>query len=86
MERPQAEVDYVKESADLERNLDLACARVFSTTEGALVLDWLRYAFINAIHGPDATDGQLRHREGSRFAVASIMTRIERGKKSHGTV
>lgn len=69
---------------DPEAQLNRACARVFGSADGKLVLDWLEGSFIKTIMGPDATDAAIRYREGGRFVVACIAERIELGKTGHG--
>lgn len=84
--QPMAEVSLPVEQApdDPERTLDLACASVFSSGAGELVLNWLRSAWVHEILGPSSSDAELRYREGGRFVVGALMTRIERGKKPDG--
>jgi hypothetical protein len=55
---------------------------VFSLPEGQLILDWLRSFTVNEILGPESSDAALRFREGGRFVVAAIMTRMERGTQN----
>lgn len=64
-----------------EQDLNVAFARTFSGPEGEAVLAWLRANTINAVCGPDVTDGQLRHIEGQRWIVGETIRRVELGKQ-----
>lgn len=70
-----------RSSPDPERNLNQACARVFETPDGALILEWLMFAYINTIMSDEAPDAALRYREGARSVVAAMMTRATEGRK-----
>ena len=47
------------------------------------VLTYLRSISLSMVNGPDATDAQLRHREGMRDMMRIINSRIEIGERHH---
>ncbi len=47
------------------------------------VLTYLRSISLSMVNGPDATDAQLRHREGMRDMMRIINSRIEIGERQH---
>lgn len=55
-------------------------ARLFSHPDGPAVLDWLRGQTLNRALGPDASDAALRHLEGQRQLVRSLLGLIDRGR------
>ena len=83
-ERPKVQkiagADGVVRPIDEERALNELFAAVFASNGAREALDYLRSVTINAIAGPDASDGQIRHMEGQRFAVALIERRIQLGR------
>ncbi len=54
-------------------------ARVFAGGDGRRVLDHLRGLTMNRALGPAAPDAALRHLEGQRALVASILALVVRG-------
>ncbi len=60
--------------------LSIAFARCFSTREGERVLAHLKAVTLDRALGPDSSDALLRHLEGQRQLVASILAQIERGR------
>lgn len=60
--------------------LSIAFARCFSSREGEQVLAHLKAVTLDRALGPDSSDALLRHLEGQRQLVASILTQIERGR------
>lgn len=64
---------------DADDRLGLAFLETFKTPSGQMVLQHLRSAFINSIMPADATDAQLRYREGQRSVIGIIDTRIKEG-------
>lgn len=54
-------------------------ARVFADGDGRRVLDHLRSLTVNRVLGPAAPDAALRHLEGQRALVASILALVVRG-------
>lgn len=73
--KPKAEIPQQ------ERDLDAAIFRCFNTRDGRTTLEYLRGALINEILGPDATDNQLRYREGQRSVVGLLEMRKARAEK-----
>lgn len=65
-----------------EQELCRAFARCFSSADGRLVLETLERLMLNRRLAPDASDAELRHLEGQRFAVAYIATMAARGRAS----
>jgi hypothetical protein len=68
-------------SEDEHRRINEAVARVFKGPAGKAVLDYLKAATLNSVSGPGVTDAALRHLEGQRFIVASLLKRIELAKE-----
>jgi hypothetical protein len=66
------------EQKDIERSF----ARLFSTEEGKKVLAWLQVMTFHRTGGANQTDEQLRHMEGQRSLMASILRMIDRGKNN----
>ena len=62
---------------DLE--LCRAFARCFAGADGRIVLDHLRRVVLDRRLPPNASDAELRHLEGQRYAVAHIVAMVERG-------
>ena len=48
-----------------------------------MVLNYMRSISLSMVNGPDATDAQLRHREGMRDMMRIVNTRIEIGELEH---
>ena len=55
-------------------------ARCFSGPDGARVLGVLRAMTVERVLGPDASDAALRHLEGQRALVATILALAARGR------
>jgi len=55
-------------------------ARCFRGTDGARAIAHLRATTLECAAGPDIADGRLRHLEGQRFMVRTIINLIERGQ------
>ena len=64
--------------AEEQRLNDLMLA-VFSGAAGQEALAYLRSITIEMVAGAEITDAQLRHREGMRYLVAIIETRMRKG-------
>ncbi|NQZ14820.1 MAG: hypothetical protein HRT94_08385 [Alphaproteobacteria bacterium] len=54
--------------------------RLFSTEDGQKVLGYLQVMTFQRAYGPNATDEQLRHAEGQRSLMATILRMIDRGR------
>lgn len=63
-----------------QRDIEHAFARVFSSDDGKKVLAWLQVMTFHRSAGASSTDEQLRHMEGQRSLVASILRMIDRGR------
>jgi len=81
-EKPQGCIgaDGVVRPIEEERALNELFAAVFASNGARQALDYLRSITINAIAGPDASDGKIRHMEGQRHTVALIERRIQLGR------
>ena len=55
-------------------------ARCFRGGDGARVLAHLRALTLDRALGPNATDAQLRHLEGQRALVSTILALVARGR------
>ncbi|KAA0580444.1 hypothetical protein F1643_01385 [Azospirillum sp. INR13] len=55
-------------------------ARCFAGTDGARVLAVLRAMTLDRALGPDAPEAALRHLEGQRQLVATILALVARGR------
>ena len=62
------------------REAEKAYARLFSTPDGRKVLAHLNAVTFMRAAPPDATDFMLRHMEGQRALLASILRMIDRGR------
>lgn len=56
-----------------------AFARCLAGADGRMVLDHLKRVVLDRRLPPNASDAELRHLEGQRYAVAYIVTMVERG-------
>lgn len=64
------------DAGDVER----CFARLFSTADGQKVLSHLQAVTFQRALGPATTDQQLRHAEGQRALVATILRLIDKGR------
>ena len=55
-------------------------ARCFAGPDGEAALDHLRRVILDRRCPPGASDAELRHLEGQRFAVAYVRQMVERGR------
>lgn len=62
-----------------ELELCRAFARCFAGTAGRSALEHLRRVILERRLAPNASDAELRHLEGQRYAVAYIAAMVERG-------
>lgn len=65
--------------AEPDDDLAATFARCFATPDGQRVLAHLRHRTISRICGPEASEALLRHAEGQRQLVASIIALTQRG-------
>lgn len=75
-----ASVDGSVRSSDVEKEINLHFLSTFASPSGKKVLSYLRSITIESVAGPNITDSELRHREGMRFVVGLIETRIKGGE------
>lgn len=76
----QQQAKAMEEAARFQRELDVAFFKTFNSLHGQRVLQYLRGTYVFGILAPDATDAELRHREGQRSIIAEIEQRKERAK------
>ena len=62
-----------------EVELCRAFARCLTGGDGRVVLEHLRRTVLERRLPPNASDAELRHLEGQRYAVAHIVAMVERG-------
>ncbi|AUN30766.1 Bbp19 family protein [Niveispirillum cyanobacteriorum] len=55
-----------------EDRLAAACARLFATADGHLLLSHLTRITLTTSPGPDVTEARLRHLEGQRALVLTL--------------
>jgi hypothetical protein len=60
--------------------VERACARLFSTEDGKLVLHHLQATAFMRAYGPDASDAQIRYAEGQRALVGNLIRLIQAGR------
>lgn len=65
--------------ADANDQLAAACARLFASTDGGLLLAHLTRVTLAASPGPDVTEARLRHLEGQRALVLTLRHLAARG-------
>lgn len=83
--RPAPEIDGTLPDMQREparEDVAKACARLFSTDDGAMVLDYLKRQTFMRSYGTEASDSLLRFGEGQRALVAQIMRLIAMGKSA----
>lgn len=61
---------------------DRAFARCFATREGEIVLAWLERTCLMNTLAPEAGEGALRHAEGQRALVMTILRKAARGREA----
>lgn len=59
--------------------LAAACARLFATADGHLLLSHLTRTTLTTSPGPDVTEARLRHLEGQRALVLTLRGLAARG-------
>lgn len=64
---------------ETEDRLAAACARLFTTADGHLLLSHLTRITLTTSPGPDVTEARLRHLEGQRALVLTLRTLAARG-------
>ena len=74
-------VDGLPRSKEDDEIISQNFESLFKTPTGKAVLSYLRSVTIEMIAGPNASDGELRHREGQRFLVAIIEKRIQHAQR-----
>ena len=67
-------------SPERETEINLHFLSTFISPAGKAVLQYLRSITIESVAGPAISDAELRHREGMRFVVGLIETRIKGGE------
>jgi hypothetical protein len=69
--------DGLPRPREQEEQIADLCLAVFHDGAGARLLAHLRNTTLNRVLGPGATDAELRHHEGKRELVATIMQRMD---------
>lgn len=59
--------------------LERACARLFASPDGRLLLEHLRRLTLGTALGPEASEARLRHHEGQRALVLHLTALAARG-------
>lgn len=81
MEKALKDVAYTTAISKFEqREIEKAFARLFSSEDGKRVLAYLQVITFNRVLTANTSDDQLRHVEGQRALVASILRLIDRGR------
>jgi hypothetical protein len=63
-----------------ELELCRAYARCFAGPDGDEVIAHLARSILDRRLPPNASDAELRHLEGQRFAIAGVIAMVERGR------
>lgn len=63
-----------------QRDIEHAFARLFSSEDGKKVLAWLQVMTFHRAGTSQTTEEYLRHMEGQRSLVATILRMIDHGK------
>lgn len=61
------------------RAVERACARLFASADGALLMAHLRRQLFHITLGPEVGEARLRHLEGQRALVLSLAALTRRG-------
>jgi hypothetical protein len=81
IKRGVSDIDGFERTEAEERDLNALYARFLRGSTGRDALKYLRSISIDFIAGPEVSDEHLRHLEGSRYIVAVMEKRAERGRK-----
>ncbi len=73
--------DGVTRTPQAEQKINEVLFNTFRGEAADVALDYLRSISVQMVNGPDATDAQLRHREGMRDMMRIIQTRISYGEQ-----
>lgn len=65
-----------------QRDIEHAFARLFSSEDGKKVLAWLQVMTFHRAATSQTSEEQLRHMEGQRSLVATILRMIDNGKRN----
>ena len=81
MQEAERQMIYAARIGKLEqKEVERAFARLFTSDDGQKVLAWLQTMTFNRAQGSNTTEEQLRHVEGQRAMVATILRLIDRGR------
>ena len=64
-----------------EDKINDACASVFRTGAGKILLDYLRKVTVDRVAGPEVNPNALLHMEGGRWVYGILVSRNELGKQ-----
>ena len=75
--------DGITRNIKREQRINEVFFHTFKGEAAEMVLNYMRSISLSMVNGPDATDAQLRHREGMRDMMRIVNTRIEIGEREH---
>lgn len=81
MEKRHLGVDGHQRPKNIDDQISLNVATLFSSDTGKEVLRYLKSITIESVHGAAVSDAELRHMEGQRYVVAIIEARIKHAHK-----
>ena len=79
-EKKIAGIDGEYRTSSQEKELNDLFLTGFSTPSAKKILKYLRNITIERVAGPNISDIALRHREGMRFIIGLIETRMKEGE------
>jgi hypothetical protein len=74
--------DGISRKPKEEEELNQIMAATFRGRAGRKAIEYLRSITIEYVAGPNISDTELRHREGMRYLVGIIETRINKGQSN----
>jgi len=80
-QQPRLRLDGFNRPEEIDDQISLTIASLFSTASGKEVLRYLRSITIEAVTGGGVSDAELRHLEGQRYLVGVIERRIKHAER-----
>lgn len=74
-------LDGLVTNQESEDKINNACASVFKTPAGKILLDYLRKVTVDRVAGPEVNPNALLHMEGGRWVYGILVSRNELGKQ-----
>ena len=74
-------VDGLQRTQEEDNIISSNVLATFKSPSGKETLKYLRSITIEAVAGPNISDGELRHMEGQRYIVGLISRRMNHGEK-----